>query len=368
MHEITNFGISDSVRIKRAELRGESRMKKKATFQVAATYIGAVMGAGFASGQEIQQFFVQFGVWGLAGILLSTVLFALLGWAMLDLQERWKVSSYLEFFERMIGPVWTKRVDYLIGVLLFMGIVAMVAGAGAIFYEYFGVSHWIGIILTVMVIVLALCFQGEGVLWINSVLVPLKFIFCLGIGFAAIMLVKPGTGSGIPISPNPLIKHWALSAVLYVSFNLTLAMVVFASLGKEVQKSGARLGAVLGGLSLGAFAFVIGGALLKFPEVLGMEIPMVAVAGKMGDWTAFLYVFVLWLAMLTAAIGNGFSLVSRMVDIGKFSFPQAMTMILIPVIPLSGVKFSNIVAVVYPLFGYLGLLFLPLILYFWLKR
>lgn len=340
-------------------------MKWKTTFQVAATYVGAVMGAGFASGQEIQQFFARFGRCGLAGIVVSAVLFALLGWGMLDLQGRWKISSYPEFFNHLLGAKWGRWADGLVSVLLFLGMLAMISGSGALFYEYFGFTRWLGIILTGSVIALALWFRGEGVLWINSVLIPLKFIFCLGIAAAAVFLATSGDGEGIVVLPNPIVKHWALSAILYVSFNLTLAMVVFASLGRDVQRPGARLGAVLGGVALGVFAFVIGAALLRFPDILGLEIPMVAVAGKLGDWPAFLYVVVLWLTMITAAIGNGFSLVSRVVDSGKLSYGNATILLLLLLLPVAGVKFSQIVQFVYPLFGYLGLIFLPTILYFW---
>ena len=38
--------------------------KSISTFKVAATYIGTVVGAGFASGQETLQFFAVFGVRG----------------------------------------------------------------------------------------------------------------------------------------------------------------------------------------------------------------------------------------------------------------------------------------------------------------
>ena len=340
-------------------------MKWKTTLQVAATYVGAVMGAGFASGQEIQQFFARFGRWGLAGIVVSALLFSLLGWGMLDLQGRWKISSYPEFFNHLLGARWGRWADGLVSVLLFLGMLAMISGSGALFYEYFGFSRWLGIFLTGAVIALALWFRGEGVLWINSVLIPLKFIFCLGIATAAVFLATSGDGEGIVVPPNPIVKHWALSAILYVSFNLTLAMVVFASLGRDVQRPGARLGAVLGGVALGIFAFVIGAALLRFPDVLGLEIPMVAVAGKLGNWPAFFYVVVLWLTMITAAIGNGFSLVSRVVNSGRLSYGNATFYLLLLLIPIAGVKFSQIVQFVYPVFGYLGLVFLPTILYFW---
>jgi uncharacterized membrane protein YkvI len=343
-------------------------MQWKTMFQVAATYVGAVMGAGFASGQEIQQFYARFGHWGLVGIVFSAVLFALLGWGMLDLQERWKISSYQEFFDYLLGNRVGQWADGLVSILLFVGMLAMISGSGALFYEYFGLTRWLGILLTASVIALALWFRGEGVLWINSVLIPLKFIFCLGIATAAIFLSTTGDGEGIAVLPHPIIKNWALSAILYVSFNLTLAMVVFASLGRVVQRPGARMGAVLGGIALGLFAFVIGAALLRFPDILGLEIPMVAVAGKLGNWSAFFYVVVLWLAMITAAVGNGFSLVSRVVDTGRLSYGKATAILLLLLLPLANVKFSYIIALVYPLFGYLGLVFLPTILYLWRRE
>lgn len=343
-------------------------MNFRIAFQVAATYVGAVMGAGFASGQEIQQFFARFGQWGLMGVLVSALLFSLLGWVMLDLQQRWRISTYTAFFQRLLGYQIGKIADALVSALLFVGMLAMLSGSGAVFQEYFGLSRWIGIFSTTLIIALALWFKGEGVLWINSVLIPLKFAFCLGIAVLAIIWASVGDGEGLVVEDSLLIRNWVSSAVLYVSFNLTLAMVVFASLGKEVQRPGARLGAIGGGLALGGFAMVIGMALIRFSDVSGFEIPMVAIAGKLGDWPAFLYVSVLWLAMLTAAIGNGFSLVSRIVDTRRLNYSKATNFLLLAAFSLAGVKFSQIVKVGYPIFGYLGLIFLPALLYHWLKK
>ncbi|MEL1134899.1 hypothetical protein AAC978_06905 [Desulfitobacterium sp. THU1] len=338
-------------------------MHIKIIFQVAATYVGAVMGAGFASGQEIQQFFANFGGSGLLGILISTVLFSLLGWIMIDLQRRWRVSSYMEFFARLFGKTWGARMDVVISLLLFIGMTAMMSGAGAVFQQYFELSPWVGIFLTALVITIALWFRSEGILWINSALIPLKFIFCLGIALWAILFAEGIKGVDVEIVANPMIQNWVFSGILYVSFNLTLAMVVFASLGKEIQKPGARIGAVFGGIALGVFALVICMALLRFPEVRGYEIPMVAVAGRLGAWAGFFYVVVLWLAMLTAAIGNGFSLVNHMEKRYGFNYQYSIISLLLLVIPLSSVQFSFIVKTIYPLFGYLGLIFIPVLIW-----
>ncbi|AFM02500.1 putative membrane protein [Desulfitobacterium dehalogenans ATCC 51507] len=343
-------------------------MNSKVIFQVAATYVGAVMGAGFASGQEIQQFFTNFGGLGILGILCSTILFASLGWIMLDLQKRWKVTSYADFFQRLFGEQWGSRMDILVSLLLFIGMTAMMSGAGAVFRQFFDLSPWLGILMTAFIISLALWFKGEGVLWINSMLIPVKFVFCIGIALWAILFAMGTKDAGMELTTNPLIQNWFFSSILYVSFNLTLAMVVFASLGKEVQRPEGRIGAFFGGIALGLFAIVIALALLKFPEVRGFEIPMVAVAGSLGPWSGFCYVVVLWLAMLTAAIGNGFSLINHMEKKFKLPYKKAAVLLLILVIPLSGVKFSLIVKTIYPLFGYLGLIFIPVLFWSWLKR
>lgn len=287
---------------------------------------------------------------------------------MLDLQSRWKVTSYDDFFNYLLGSKLGRWADILVSILLFVGMLAMISGSGALFQEYFGFSRWSGILLTASVIALALWYRGEGVLWINSVLIPLKFIFCLGIATVATFLAGSVGNQPTIIVENPIVSNWFISAILYVSFNVTLAMVVFASLGRDVQKAGARLGALLGGIALGLFALAIGVSLLSFPDILGLEIPMVGIAGKLGEWPAFFYVVVLWLAMITAAVGNGFSLISRVVDSGRLNYGRATLALFVLLLPLAGVKFSQIVQIVYPLFGYLGLVFLPVIMYYWLKR
>jgi uncharacterized membrane protein YkvI len=47
--------------------------------KISTAYIGAVIGAGFASGQEIMQFFILHDGKGLTGAVLATLLFSYLG-------------------------------------------------------------------------------------------------------------------------------------------------------------------------------------------------------------------------------------------------------------------------------------------------
>jgi uncharacterized membrane protein YkvI len=52
---------------------------KLGIFTIAFMYVGTIMGAGFASGREIWQFFGVFGKRGYIGIILVGVLFIVIG-------------------------------------------------------------------------------------------------------------------------------------------------------------------------------------------------------------------------------------------------------------------------------------------------
>ena len=58
-------------------------MKRITTLQLALSFVGVFLGAGFVSGQELWQFFACFGPAGLLGFLLSAGLFLLVDLALL---------------------------------------------------------------------------------------------------------------------------------------------------------------------------------------------------------------------------------------------------------------------------------------------
>jgi len=48
----------------------------KKSFQIGSAFVGLIVGAGFASGQEIMQYFTSFGLMGIVGAVVATVVFA----------------------------------------------------------------------------------------------------------------------------------------------------------------------------------------------------------------------------------------------------------------------------------------------------
>ena len=77
--------------------------KGVSALRVAGKYIGTVVGACFASGQEVLQFFVCFGNAGIAGLLVVTVLFMVLGFMVMETGNRVHAESHLDIVEATSG-------------------------------------------------------------------------------------------------------------------------------------------------------------------------------------------------------------------------------------------------------------------------
>lgn len=51
----------------------------KRVLLIASAFIGVIVGAGFASGQEVLQYFTSFGMMGTFGAMITTALFTYVG-------------------------------------------------------------------------------------------------------------------------------------------------------------------------------------------------------------------------------------------------------------------------------------------------
>ena len=283
--------------------------------QIGATFVGAVVGAGFASGQEIIQFFLVFGSSATYGMVISGILFALFGMAVLFLVERFDAQSYQDLVNGLFGHTLGRMMDYWIILFLLAGLCIMLAGSATVFSEHLKLPGSLGLAVTSACVILAVFGEGRGVMWINSLLIPFLAVVTVLVGFTSLMYGETvittefSTGS----SAGSLVgKNWAVAALLYVSYNMVIGAVILASLGKQ-QVGGNVLGGAFGGICLGVMSLVMGVAMLRFSNyIFFYEIPMLYLAGRLHPIFKYFYTLVLWSAMLTTAVANAYGLTRRL--------------------------------------------------------
>lgn len=328
-------------------------------FTVAATYVGTVVGAGFATGQEILQFFTHFGLGSIYGVLLATVLLAVLGSAILLLGHRLQAESHLPVVEAVVGPALGRIIDWVITFFLFGGAAIMMAGSGAVFAEHWHMSRFLGTLLMAIASGGTVLFGLRGVVASISAVAPVLI--------AMVLVVSSGSIFTNGISPSDLAWNqpshaatglWPLSALLYVSYNLLLAIAVLGPLGREVDNERTlHQGGILGGIALGLGALCINLAILAgLPDSARFEVPMLHLARQFPPWLQISYSLVLWAEVYTTAVASLFGLAVRLSEPASPRYGPLVIGATVLALFASQFGFSQLVGFLFPAVGWIGLL------------
>lgn len=350
----------------------KTEVKNLTVYKVAAVYVGTVVGAGFASGQEVLQFFSFFGFTGLFALLLATTLFILFGLIILELGRRLGADSHREVIQYAAGPWLGKIIDGVITFFLFGALTAMAAGAGAIFTEQFGLPHVLGSLVLVVATMLTVLIGISGVITAISYVVPVLLLAVFGIAWATLTAAPLDMGeiTRWAGASRPAVPFWYVSAVVYVSYNLVLAVAVLAPMGRHVRDQNViRKGALYGGIGLGLGALAINLTLLaNVPQITGYEVPMVYVAAGISPLVQVVYSIVLLAEVYTTAVGSLYGFAERLTDQGKPMFFLVVISTGAGAFVAGQLGFSTLVRVLYSAVGYAGLLMLGGLFYGYVRE
>lgn len=335
--------------------------------KVAGVFAGVIIGAGFASGKELMQFFLRYQEKWILGMFLAGAMFALLGSMLLTTAQACQPKNYRAFMELLGGKRAGGILEWISGAFLCILFFTMAAASGAVAEEAFSIPAVYGTVLLLVCCFFVFSCGGNGLVAVNTILTPLMMLSGIVLGAYALQTHMQSAGA---FWQNGMPKwKWAFSALLYVSYNSITAVPILLSLGKELpdKKTGVYAG-VLGGLCMGILGASIGLVLyLDGTGTEALQLPILKVLETYGQSFRFLYLFMLAAAIFTTAVGNGFGALLWLGE--KTSLPPVIWNItlLVAAFLFSFLGFDGFVERVYPLFGYLGLIEIFLLLRFCLR-
>ncbi len=337
----------------------------RARIYVILGYLGAVVGAGFVSGQEVVQFFVNYGNQGWWGAIIAVLLFAVLGGILMHIAHQHNISNYQDLLSLLFNSKFANIIELLLAVFLFLGISIMLSASGAIFSEHLALPKFVGILIMSTAVFIALLSGKQGLVASYNYLVPLKIIMLIAINlYLAFGVKNQAVFNYLALIDNPGDYKWLAAAVLYIAYNFTLVMVVLVEYQSITTKRQSIRGAMLGGVFLGGMVLLNFWALAKgIPEVFAYEIPMLFAAGKISVSAKYCYLLILWLGILTTAIANTYGFTQRMSKYSGINFKIMLALSLGLALPLSWQSFSNLVGLVYPIFGIVGTIIISALIY-----
>lgn len=337
--------------------------ERRSIFLLAATYIGTIVGAGFATGKEIIVFFSIYGNSGTIGIVICGFLFIVIGTKMMIVSSRIQAYSYKEFNYYLFGHRLGKIVNFFVFLIVISITSVMLSGAGAVFNEQLGLPYQFGIILTLLLCYIVVLKGLKGIFAINAYLVPMLIMFSI---YMAISIFTQYPNEFLEqIIPDQLSSgfSWFVSPFTYTAFNLMTAQVVLVPLGNEIRNERVlKWGGFCGGLGLFFLLLMSHFSMSIFPKTFIYEIPMAEVVKNFGTFIHIFFLFIIYGEIFNTVVGNVFGITRQLKTTFHVSYRHAVLMMLFLIFLISQAGYGKLLTVLYPMFGYIGLLFLVFLL------
>lgn len=324
----------------------------KEIFTITLVIIGALIGAGFASGQEIYSFFYSYGYVGLIGIIVTCSLISFVIYKTLKIICENNIENYNKFLMKFIKNTRiTRLINIVLNILLLVTFYIMIAGFGAYFEQELGINSIIGSAILVILSAIVFFTNVKGVLKVSEFLVPLLLIFVILIGFQNLLTIDINTDI---LTTR---KGWLLSSIVYCSYNIILLIPTLISIKDQITKQkNIKYISILCGIFMITMSILIYMLLMKCDiEVQTLEMPVVYVITNFFPEYKIVYAFIILASIFTTAISLGIGFLQNMCK-NRNGYPQFVAFMCITSLLISKIGFSKLVNLLYPFFGYIGII------------
>lgn len=322
---------------------------------ISVMYIGAIMGAGFASGRETWQFFGVFGKGGIVGAIVFAVLFMIIGHIIRYNAKVLQTNN----MGKIIVPGGNKKIEVFVetfmAVILAMVMVIMSAAGGALLHQQFGFDYYVGGLLIVFLTVITVLGDFERVSRVFRYIMPVLCVAmvatCLIVLFSNLDPVNPDA----VIKPSPAAPNWPIASLLYVCYNMMalVSIVATSTINAKDDKTATR-GATMGAIFLGILAMLILLTILVDPGFSQeMDMPILGYANRVSRLMSNIYTIILFCAIYSASTSNYYGFTTRIKEGPMKKWIIIFTALAGFVLGLFG--FKNFVSYISPLIGYVGI-------------
>lgn len=332
-------------------------------------FIGVVVGAGFASGQEAMQYFVAFGEWGLWGIALAAALMMVTGVSILQLGSYFQAVEHTAVYNKIASPVTAKILDWSTLITLFsIGFVMFAGGGSNINQQFPSIPVWVGGTVMLILVLLVGLMDVDRVTRVIGTITPFIIIFVvLATGYtiltADVDFASLNTWAIDNVDTS--LPNWWLSALNYTGLNVMTAVSMSIVIGGNfLDNRAVGIGGLIGGfLYLILLALLVFALFFEAKDVNGEDMPVLKLITSIHPVLGILMTFVIYGMVFNTAIGMFYALGKRLTRNNPQRFYPVYAASCIIGFILSFIGFQSLVSNVYPILGYLGLLMIFVMVY-----
>ena len=332
-------------------------------FKIIFVLIGTFVGAGFASGKEVFNFFTIYSFNGLISIFIFSILLFLLIYKCVNIKTNLKLESYNKFIfylEKKYKFFNHKFFLLIINIFLASSFYIMVAALSSLFDYQFNITKFITITWTIFVCYFIFYKKNiKFIYMINSILMPILIIFIFSLCLININLNNINFNE---MSNNYNFIYAIFMGLLYFSYNsLLLIPIIFDLKFDENKKKKNNLKvAFIYSFIIFLITFLINLLLLSFYNLIyELELPILYISNLSIKIFSYFYFFIILSAIFTTMISSGYSFIS---NFNKNNFKIKLILFLLFSFIFCVFSFSDLINFFYPLFGLIGFIQIFLIL------
>lgn len=346
---------------------------------VASVWMGTHFGPGVASGTQLNQYYVNYG---LPGIIMTIVAMGILGFALycsMEFSRIYKAYDYESWVTKLFN---NKYVVILFDVSFFVTIISAAGGSlnaiATLLQDFWGINYWLGVGIVIVVSMLLCAFGAELVRKSSSYMMfvvvgvlLLIMILVVSSGDADLAGAVANQAQNLPgadwSANNWLSALW--QAIIYGSFQATIVANIASVADTLPDRRESKKAAVTGYLANTLLLIVLCMMLYSFTNVYAVTdeaLPFYSMLARMDmSWLTVVYILVVFIAVISTVVGFAFAGVARF---GKYYRPAGKKHLAHPLrdalfvlvllgacAAISQVGIMNLVRYGYSLLGYINL-------------
>ena len=333
--------------------------------KVAGAFIALLIGSGFATGQEVMQFFSAYGLMGILGAVITLALFVYSTHAFIKLGMEKGIVKNEDVFKYYLGKWVGTGLSWYTMIFIVTVFAIMLSGAGATLNQSYGIPLYMGsaimAVLTTGTILLGL----NKLIDIVGILGPVIIILTIFIAIATIFKNPLGIIEGNAVVGSLEMyrasSNWWKSSILYVGMNILGLASFIPSLGKLLKNKKEVIAVSILGPALFVKALILVAlALLSDIVIVNQSaIPVLTLANGVLPIFKTIFAAIIFLGIYTSATSLLWTVIARFSE-EKTKKYTILTLTLGAVGFFGGniLPFAQLVNIIYPTVGYVGLLVL----------
>ena len=279
------------------------------TFTFAGTTIAYGIGAGFATAQEIMQYFVAYGWRFLFVVTISISILIYANYHYIKAGAEGRVERSNQIFSYFCGKKIGVFYGFFATIFCFLTYLLMCGGASSILNQAFGVPQNLGAVLFCAIVVTVVLSGLNGIVRIMGKFGPFIILLILFIGISTLFRDGGNIASGVAKVENGSVELIAVgsnifsASLSYAGFIILAFAIFMTELGRKNGSKNVIPGMCIGSLASGFTLIIMSLALFSnITEVAGTSIPSLILAEKISPLFAQIFSFVIFIGACTSSM------------------------------------------------------------------